>query len=179
MAEIFLSLGSNQGDRLLALVKATQLVGRDVGKVVLNSAVVESEPWGFSSDTPFYNLVLMVETELLPDQVLNSILKIETEMGRIRSGKAYGNRIIDIDILFYNHVVISMEKLEIPHPLLHKRRFVLEPLAAIASGFVHPVLKLTISELLIKLTDTGKVSMKVDKTIFAELVHKNKSELRS
>lgn len=171
MAEVYLSLGSNQGDRLHALVEASQLVDSDVGKVTLNSAVVESEPWGFNSDTPFYNLVLKVETELLPEQVLEKILDIEMKMGRIRSGKAYRNRIIDIDILFYDQEVIVLENLQVPHPLIHQRRFVLQPLATIASGFVHPVLKQTIIELLYKLDDTGNVTVKVDENKFAELIH--------
>ena len=172
MAEVYLSLGSNQGDRLLALVKASQLVDSDIGKVQLNSHVVESEPWGFSSDTSFYNLVLKVESEMSPNQVLDRVLDIEMKMGRTRAGKAYGNRIIDIDILFYENEVIAMENLQIPHPHLHQRRFVLQPLSTIASGFVHPVLKLTIMELLNNLDDPGKVSVTVDKQIFAELMHK-------
>jgi 2-amino-4-hydroxy-6-hydroxymethyldihydropteridine diphosphokinase len=171
MAEIYLSLGSNQGDRLLALVKATQFVDQGIGKVQLNSYVVESEPWGFISDTPFYNLVLKVQTELLPVQVLDRILDIETRMGRIRSGKTYGNRIIDIDILFYNNEVIGMENLEIPHPFMHKRRFVLQPLATIAPGLVHPVLQQTIIELLNKLDDPGNLTIKVDENKFSELIY--------
>ncbi len=170
MAEVLLSLGSNQGDRLKALADATQLVNSHIGMVQLNSYVVESEPWGFNSDTPFYNLVLIVQTALLPVLVLEKIVEIETKMGRIRSGRTYLNRIIDIDILFYNNEIIATEILEIPHPHMHNRRFVLDPLASIAGGFIHPVLNTTVNELLEKLVDEGKVAVVIDAERFARLI---------
>jgi deoxyguanosine kinase len=171
MAKIYLSLGSNQGDRLKSLVAATKLIDSLIGDVSVYSSVYESEPWGFEADTSFYNLILMAETLLTPMQILAKILDIETTLGRIRSGTVYSSRTIDIDILFYDHDQISGDKLVIPHPLLHKRRFVLEPLAEIAEDFIHPVARLKVSELLQGLEDESYISVAVEKNALSELLN--------
>jgi 2-amino-4-hydroxy-6-hydroxymethyldihydropteridine diphosphokinase len=169
MAKIYLSTGSNQGDRLNSLVQAAQLIDSLIGKVMQFSPVVESEPWGFEAETTFYNQVLMVETHLTPQQVLNLVLEIETKLGRQRIGKEYSSRIIDIDILFYDENQVHENNLEIPHPLLHKRKFVLEPLAAIAPDLVHPVFQTTISELLNQIKDTTPIFVAVESEEFTRL----------
>lgn len=169
MAKLYLSLGSNQGDRLNSLVEATKLINIHVGEVILNSPVFESEPWGFIAKTTFYNLVLLVETVLKPQHVLTEILKIEKELGRIRSGKVYISRIIDIDILFYDDAQIDEGSLAIPHPRLQLRRFVLEPLAAIAPGLDHPVFHITILQMLHQLEDKGSISVTLGKQEFTDL----------
>jgi|APIni6443716594_1056825.scaffolds.fasta_scaffold454075_2 2-amino-4-hydroxy-6-hydroxymethyldihydropteridine diphosphokinase len=175
MAEIFLSLGSNQGDRLSALIKAIQLIDYRIGKVLDNSHLFESEPWGFTSLQPFYNVNLKIETIRTPKAVLSQILEIEKILGRLRSGKGYSDRIIDIDILFYGNQVINQKKLVIPHPNLHKRRFVLEPLVSLIPEFIHPTLLLSIKELFDNLDDSGEVSVVMEKNNFVELVKKSAS----
>lgn len=172
MAEIFLSLGSNQGDRLLILLEATRQIDKCIGKVCDNSYLIETEPWGFTSEMPFYNVNLKVETTLAPLQVLSKILEIEKKLGRLRTGKEYSNRSIDIDLLFYNHDIINYDNLHVPHPHLHKRRFVLDPLVSLIPDYKHPVLKLTISQLYENLDDRSDVLVKIGKEDFAELMKK-------
>lgn len=171
MAKVYFSLGSNQGDRMVSLVKATKLIDMLIGRVLLFSPVVESEPWGFEAETNFLNMALMVETELAPQQVLAGMLEIENILGRKRSGAGYVSRSIDIDILFYDDKQINEDKLVIPHPLLHMRQFVLEPLHAIAPDFIHPVFNATISDLLSQLNRTGPVLVVVEKDEFARLLN--------
>jgi len=169
MAKVYFSTGSNQGDRLNSLVQAAKLIDSLIGKVIQFSPVVESEPWGFEAETTFYNQVLVVETQQTPQQVLKQVLEIETKLGRKRSGKEYSSRIIDIDILFYNEKQVEENNLVIPHPLLHKRNFVLQPLAEIAPDLVHPVFQTTISELLSQLKDSSRISVAVEKEEFTRL----------
>jgi 2-amino-4-hydroxy-6-hydroxymethyldihydropteridine diphosphokinase len=171
MAVVYFSLGSNEGDRLNWLVKAAKLIDNQVGKVIQNSSVVESEPWGFKSETTFYNMVISVETELVPHQVLTKILDIEASLGRTRHGNVYTNRIIDVDILFYNKEQINDEKLIIPHPLMQKRKFVLQPLAEIAADLIHPVLNTSMSELLLMLNEPEPIPIVVDREEFTLLLN--------
>jgi 2-amino-4-hydroxy-6-hydroxymethyldihydropteridine diphosphokinase len=171
MAIVYFSLGSNEGDRLNWLVKAAKLIENLVGKVIENSSVIESEAWGFESETTFYNMVLLVETELTPQQVLNKVLDIEASLGRTRHGNVYTNRIIDVDILFYNEEQINDEKLVIPHPLMQKRIFVLQPLAEIAADLIHPVLHTSVSALLLRLNESEPIPIIVDRVEFALLLN--------
>jgi 2-amino-4-hydroxy-6-hydroxymethyldihydropteridine diphosphokinase len=171
MAVVYFSLGSNEGDRLNSLVKATKLIDNLIGKVMHYSSVVESEPWGFESETTFYNMVLWADTKLSPQQILNKILAIEKSLGRTRHGKDYTNRIIDIDILFYDEEQINDESLVIPHPLLHKRKFVLQPLAEIAPDLIHPVFKASISELMLRLNEPNPITIAVERNEFARLLN--------
>lgn len=147
MAKVYFSTGSNQGDRLNSLVEAAKLIEKQIGTIIDLSPVVESEPMGFEAETNFYNQVLLVETKLSPQQIIKTLLEIELKLGRVRSGQSYSSRIIDIDILFYDDIHIEDDNLVIPHPRLHERNFVLQPLMTIAPGYFHPVLKKTISEL--------------------------------
>jgi len=171
MAVVYFSLGSNEGNRLDSLVKATQLIDNLIGKVMKYSSVVESEPWGFISESTFYNMVLQVNTELAPHQILSKALDIEASIGRIRHGNVYTNRIIDIDILFYDADEIDDENLVIPHPLMHKRKFVLQPLAEIAPDLMHPVFNASIPELLFQLNETNPISIVVANEEFARLIN--------
>ena len=171
MASVYFSLGSNEGDRLKSLVKATKLIDNLVGKVIHYSSVVETEPWGFTAETTFYNMVLFTDTEFTPHQVLTKILDIEASLGRIRHQKGYTNRIIDIDILFYNSEKINDETLGIPHPLLHMRKFVMQPLVEIAPDLIHPVYNVTISELLLRLNEPKQIPVVVDREKFASLLN--------
>jgi 2-amino-4-hydroxy-6-hydroxymethyldihydropteridine diphosphokinase len=143
---VFLSLGSNVGNRELQLRDAQARLGA-VGKVVAASSLYETEPVEFTEQAWFLNCAIALETSRTPQQLIGDILRIEEEMGRKR-GQKKGPRSIDIDILLFGSEIIDSNDLTIPHPAMHQRRFVLEPLAEIAPRVLHPVLKKTIRELL-------------------------------
>ena len=154
---VFLQLGSNIGDRVLMFDKAKNLIKQKIGAIIKQSSIYETQPWGFNTDDLFLNQVLLVETKIQPDELLEIILNIEVALGRVRKSDKYESRLIDIDILFYDNLIINNEKLIIPHPLIQDRLFVLEPLNEITRDFVHPVLKKTINELLLKCDDKLKI----------------------
>jgi 2-amino-4-hydroxy-6-hydroxymethyldihydropteridine diphosphokinase len=156
MTGIFLGLGSDTGNRIRYISEAERMIGATIGKIICSSSVYETEPWGFESERKFFNRVLEVETDLDPSGLLGSVLKIESDLGRIRSGKGYSSRTIDIDILFFGDEIINEGSLVIPHPLLHERRFVLVPLNEIAPGLVHPVFEKRISILLKECKDESE-----------------------
>jgi 2-amino-4-hydroxy-6-hydroxymethyldihydropteridine diphosphokinase len=157
VGNVFLSLGSNLGDRSINLQTALSRISAECGPLTASSVVYETAPWGFKPDSDFLNLAVAIETELKPEMLLDALLNIEKSMGRIRGKKGYESRIIDIDILFYSDLIIENQRLVIPHPHLHKRRFVLVPLADIAPEFIHPVLKKSILSLLESCPDTSDV----------------------
>lgn len=158
MGEVYLLIGSNIGNRELTLRNAILRLERFVGKIELKSSLYETEPWGMKDVRPFLNLALKLNTHLSPVNLLSSILRIELVLGRVREeGDEYRPRIIDIDIMFIDDKIITTKELTIPHPLMHRRRFVLEPLNEIAPLFVHPVFGNTIEELLIQCDDKGRV----------------------
>jgi 2-amino-4-hydroxy-6-hydroxymethyldihydropteridine diphosphokinase len=155
--QVFISLGSNMGDRLLYLQMACDMIGAHCGLIINESSVYETEPWGFESQMSFYNQVVHISTNLDPVQLIGKLLNIEMDLGRSRSAEGYQSRTIDIDILYYDALVLNQPALIIPHPRLHLRRFVLEPLCEIASDYRHPILKQTNSDLLKLLDDTLSV----------------------
>lgn len=171
MAKVYFSTGSNQGNRLDSLVKAAKLIEQQIGAIMDLSPVVESEPMGFEAETNFYNMVLHVETKLSPQQIIKTLLEIELKLGRVRSGQSYSSRSIDIDILFYEEIQVADDNLIIPHPRLHERNFVLQPLMTIAPGFIHPVLEKTISELSSLSPDAGVITTVVAKNKFKECMN--------
>ncbi|MBR4481404.1 MAG: 2-amino-4-hydroxy-6-hydroxymethyldihydropteridine diphosphokinase [Prevotella sp.] len=126
--QVYLGLGSNQGDRQATLNRAIELIGERIGKVVRQSSVIETDPWGFISGNKFLNCVIFCETTLLPRQVLKVTQQIERELGRHHKGKGYRDRPIDIDILLFDHLNIDTPDLQIPHPLMYERDFVMIPL---------------------------------------------------
>lgn len=138
MAELYLSLGTNLGDRRSNLDTALNLIAREVGIIKARSSIIETEPWGFDSPNCFLNMAVLVQTELKPMEVLDKTQKIEKDMGRIsKTGTdGYHDRIIDIDILLYDDLTMDTPMLTIPHPRMYQRRFVMEPLAQIAPHFV-------------------------------------------
>jgi len=142
---VYLSLGSNVGDRLANLSTAIERL-KSVGEIVGVSSFYETEPVEFTAQPWFINGGVKLNTEKTPDQLLVEILQIEQQMGRQRT-QAKGPRAIDIDILLFGDSVINTKDLTIPHPAMQKRRFVLEPLAEIAPDVQHPVLQQTIQEL--------------------------------
>lgn len=149
MPKLYLSLGSNEGDREQLLRSAIDAIGRLIGPVDGISPLVETEPWGFESPHPFVNAALSVETSLPAMDVLERTQSIERQLGRRRKSIAgrYEDRPIDIDLLLYGDLVLTSERLTLPHPLLPERLFVLEPLAEIAPQILHPTLGKTIQTL--------------------------------
>jgi 2-amino-4-hydroxy-6-hydroxymethyldihydropteridine diphosphokinase len=142
---VYLSLGSNVGDRAANLRTAINRVG-SLGDVMAVSSFYETEPVEFAAQPWFLNCAVELDTEKMPKQLLASILDIEKEMGRRRVQKK-GPRTLDIDILLFGNSIIQTKGLTIPHPAMHERRFVLEPLAEIAPEARHPVIKRTVREL--------------------------------
>ncbi len=147
MAAVFLLLGSNMGNSLDFLDKASKALQEQVGKLIKPSSRYQTAAWGKTDQPDFINQVLKLETGLSPLEVLKTILGIERKLGRERTEK-WGSRTIDIDILFYDQEVVASSELTIPHPYLQQRAFTLIPLAELEPEFVHPVLKKTVSELL-------------------------------
>jgi 2-amino-4-hydroxy-6-hydroxymethyldihydropteridine diphosphokinase len=148
MAKAYIGLGTNMGDRQRNLERAVELLPSEGVIVESVSGIYETEPWGFESETSFLNMAASLETEMPPEDLMKYLLSLEAIMGRIREGKGYQARLIDIDLLFYDNLVIETPHLRLPHPLLHRRYFVLKPLNDIAPGLLHPVLGLTVAEML-------------------------------
>ena len=154
MAKVYLGLGTNLGDKEQNLRDAVQKIEEQVGKIVSLSAFYVTAPWGFSSDNSFLNAAVCVDTELAPLEVLQETQMIEKELGRTQKSvnRMYSDRLIDIDLLLYEDLVLSVisasgVELTLPHPLMTERDFVMKPLAEIAPGLVHPVLGKTMKEL--------------------------------
>jgi 2-amino-4-hydroxy-6-hydroxymethyldihydropteridine diphosphokinase len=153
--ESFLLLGSNMGDRNLFLQEARMLIEKKAGAIRQTSGIYETAPWGIETQASFLNQVLVIETSLHPELLMQTLLSIENEMGRVREEKM-GPRTIDIDILFYDDLIHNSNDLIIPHPLLHLRRFVLQPLSEINPSKKHPLLQQSIAQLLADCKDPLK-----------------------
>jgi 2-amino-4-hydroxy-6-hydroxymethyldihydropteridine diphosphokinase len=153
---LFLLLGGNLGNRFEMLDRAKTLLTESVGRLMGESKLYETAPWGVTDQPPYLNQVLEFETTLPPETVLNQTQAIELALGRVRLER-WGARLIDIDLLYYDDLILQTERLTLPHPLLAERRFALMPLCAIAPGFGHPVLGKTNAELLQVCPDSGEV----------------------
>lgn len=158
MNEVYLQLGSNIGERLDNLNQSIKVIIERIGNVLEKSSVYESTPWGVENQRNFLNQVIFVKSNFDPYTILDLVLQIEKDMGRIRIEK-WGERIIDIDILFIDDLIIESENLCIPHEFIAKRKFVLQPMCEIAPGFIHPKLNKTISQLLEECIDDEKVNV--------------------
>jgi 2-amino-4-hydroxy-6-hydroxymethyldihydropteridine diphosphokinase len=154
----WLLIGGNMGHRMENLANATSLIEKYCGSIGLASSVYETEAWGKEDQPPFLNQALEINTSLAARQLLSQILAIEKKMGRSRTEK-FGPRHIDIDILFFDDEIINKLGLDIPHPRIQDRRFVLVPLAEIAAEKIHPAFKITVRELLKYCTDPLQVSL--------------------
>jgi len=155
--EVFLGLGSNQGDKIQYLEKSCELVRHQIGTIMGLSALYTTKAWGKTDQEDFVNQVIRVWTELEPKQLLNNIQEIENSLGRIRTEK-WGARTIDIDILYFGNLILDHDDIQIPHPELTERRFILVPLTEIAPDFLHPIFKLSNKELLAFCEDTLEVN---------------------
>ena len=149
----YIALGTNLGERLENLRAAIEALAPDVN-VLAKSHVYETPPWGYEEQPAFLNMVVKAETDLEPDELLTYLKQLESGLGREKSVR-WGPRLIDLDILFYDDLVIDTPPLVIPHPRLHERAFVLVPLADVAAEVVHPVLGEFIWELLLKADVSG------------------------
>lgn len=149
MAIAYLCLGSNSGDRLKLIEQAISLLNlaQDI-KIIRNSALYETEPWGVKDQNWFLNMAVEVKTSLSPHDLLLKCMSIEKMLGRNRENeRRWGERTIDIDIIFYDKEVLKTDILTIPHPRMHERAFVLVPLLELIPDFVHPVLNKSVTEL--------------------------------
>ena len=155
---VYLSLGTNIGNKKQNLLEAISKINRQIGNVVSQSAFFATDPWGFESQNQFLNACLGVKTLLSPSDLLDKCQAIEKEMGRLQKSTkttepdgnetvVYHDRIIDIDILLYDDLIVQTRRLTIPHPLMHKRRFVLEPLAEIAYDVKIPGTEMSVGEM--------------------------------
>lgn len=157
----YILAGGNIGPVRENLRRAKAMIGERIGEVVRASGLYRSPAWGFESPDPFYNVALAVETPLEPAAVMQALLEIERQLGRTRptapAPKTYASRPIDLDILFYDDLVLSTPFLTLPHPRLPLRRFALVPLNEIAPNLIHPTLNQTISQLLAVCPDKSEV----------------------
>lgn len=146
--QVYIALGSNLGNKRRNLVTAAALLAERAGEVGAISSFYETEPWGFESEHSFLNAALMLETTLAPLDLLRITQEVERELGRTaKTDSVYHDRLIDIDLLLYGEEVINQPGLQIPHPLMHRRAFVMTPMAEIAPEVVHPVLGKTMKVL--------------------------------
>ena len=157
MATAYLSLGSNLGDRLRLIQEAVAALTVEAGPVTALSSLYETEPWGFSSPHRFLNVALALETTLSPETLLAVTQRIERDLGRTHKSVdgRYADRTIDIDMLFYDDIVLNTPRLAIPHPHMCGRAFVLAPLCEIAPAMVHPVNGMTVAQMLAALQNNS------------------------
>jgi len=158
MNEVYLCLGGNLGNCFETFKQVCEHIKQIVGSVSKQSSLYQSQAWGMDNAPDFFNQVIKVETTLSAEELLLILLEIEKKLGRTRTETTtYQSRLIDIDILFFNKKIIETDTLHVPHPRLHLRKFVLEPLNEITSNFIHPLLNKTMAELLYDCPDTGQV----------------------
>lgn len=149
MSVAYLSLGSNLGNREEYIKNAIAEIDRQVGKITKISSLYETEPWGFNSENKFINVAVEVKTELSITNLSEIIHKIENEAGRVRDVNVAGyiDRVIDIDILLFDNIISDNPQITLPHPKMHLREFVIEPLVEIAPDVIHPILNISIKDI--------------------------------
>lgn len=155
--------GGNLGDRKKNLYSTADFIQNEIGIITKSSSVYETEPWGFEHNANFLNQAFEVNTELQPEEILERIKNFEDKSGKQKRTNAYLPREMDIDILFFNNEIINLPDLTIPHPRLHERKFVLEPLNEINPDLIHPVFNKKISELYKNCRDKNDVVKLIDK----------------
>lgn len=154
----YLLLGGNLGDRKRNLDMAIQLLNNEAGQVTAVSSIYETAAWGVTEQPDFLNQAVQLETSLTALELLDKMLEIEKQLGRIRKDK-WGERLIDIDLILFGEEIINIEnKLQVPHPHMQSRKFVMKPLAEIAPNVYHPILGKTIYEILENISDNLEVN---------------------
>lgn len=154
---VFLGLGGNHDNSEELLTIALRKIGELATKIVATSSFYQTPPWGFEADNDFINCVIEIQYAGNAEELLKAINAIESEMGRIRTGEGYASRPMDIDILYFKNQVISAENLEIPHPRMYHRNFVMYPLNEIAPHWIDPVLNKPIKELFENCEDDSEI----------------------
>ena len=152
MSKVYFSIGSNKGNRSGLINEAIDKIDIIIGKVVLKSSIYETKSWGFNSNN-FYNICILLESTLTPELILNKILTIEKDMGRLKTTDQYSERCIDIDILFFDNMIVNSKSLEIPHPRIQLRKFVLTPMLELTPDLIHPILNKSIRQLELECDD--------------------------
>ena len=152
MSKVYFSIGSNKGNRSGLINEAIDKIDIIIGKVVLKSSIYETKSWGFNSNN-FYNICILLESTLTPELILNKILTIEKDMGRLKTTDEYSDRYIDIDILFFDNMIVNSKSLEIPHPRIQLRKFVLIPMLELTPDLIHPILNKSIRQLELECVD--------------------------
>lgn len=149
MSTVYLSLGSNLGNREEIIKSSINLINEQIGEVTKVSDIYETEPWGFTSANKFINVAIEITTQLSPNEVSDIVHRIEFDLGRRRNPNAnsYEDRVIDIDILLFDNIISDDKYLTLPHPKMHLREFVILPLCEIAPNLIHPVLGITIKDI--------------------------------
>jgi deoxyguanosine kinase len=155
--QVILSLGSNQGNRLSMITTCIDLIHSEIAVVVKVSKIYETPAWGFESE-PFYNAAILIHTSKSPQKILKQVLKVEKTLGRVRSNDSgYQARIIDVDIIAFDEEIIETDNLQIPHPLLQNRKFVLQPMLDLGLNWEHPTLKKSVAQLLVQTEDESEI----------------------
>jgi len=149
---VYFSIGSNKGNRSGLINEAIDKIDIIIGKVVQKSSIYETKSWGFNSNN-FYNICILLESTLTPELILNKILTIEKDMGRLKTTDQYSDRCIDIDILFFDNRIVNSKSLEIPHPRIQLRKFVLTPMLELTPDLIHPILNKSIRQLELECID--------------------------
>lgn len=155
--KVYILLGGNLGDPIAILGKAAQYIEERIGKICQRSSFYETEPVGFVHENNFINQVLVCDTALSPKEALSTCLHIEHLMGRVRTGKGYSARTLDVDMLFYEDLIMDTPELTLPHPRMHQRLFTMTPMAEIAPDFIHPVLEVSCNTILENCPDCSTV----------------------
>jgi deoxyguanosine kinase len=155
--QVILSIGSNQGNRLETIQSCIDLIHSEVATVVKVSKIYETPAWGFESE-PFFNATILIHTTKSAQKVLKQVLKVEKKLGRVRSkDSGYQARIIDVDIIAFDEEIIATETLQVPHPLMQNRKFVLQPMLDLGLNWEHPTLKKSIAQLLLQTEDKSEI----------------------